>query len=217
MLRCSECNSANIRKYGVDGQSYVCSRCRAVFGTYVEHALKKHAEKTYDDSVVKLAGTMLARGYEVECTQCERFINLEQTSYNGMYHAIQCPHCRYWISAEVVRLTMRRRENTMMLDQLKRFNQDTASLEEALSLSAFAKSLRAEYVTRQIEVPEWLDNSSRDLDRFVALKVEEQKSKRIREIRQSLSQLETPSEKRDRLRKELEALDPTAAVAPATA
>lgn len=94
-----------------------------------------------------------------------------------------------------------------MLNELRRFNDASGSLEDALGLSAYAKMLRAEYVARQIEVPEWLDVKERELNRFILLRTEEARAKRLSEIRSQLAALETPTDKRARLEKEREALE----------
>jgi signal transduction histidine kinase len=94
-----------------------------------------------------------------------------------------------------------------MLEQLRKFNKDNTNLEEMMSLSAFAKGLRAEYETRSIPVPEWLTSSLTTLGHEITSKTRDQLEKRKRELMAQASGLESAEEKRKRIAKELQEID----------
>ena len=93
-----------------------------------------------------------------------------------------------------------------LLQQLKTFNADASSLDQMVWFSAVAKILESEYSARGIARPEWLDDCQRTLAREIQSRTRDAKELRLREIEQSERALEEKAEKRDRLRKEKEAL-----------
>ena len=98
-----------------------------------------------------------------------------------------------------------------MLESLKGLDLQTPCLEELVYMSAQARTLRAECDTLNVEVPEWLDNRSRELKREVHSRQQDATDKRVREIKSRLDALKTPSEKKAELEKELEKLTQTVA------
>lgn len=93
-----------------------------------------------------------------------------------------------------------------VISQLKQLNPDAASLDQMIILSAFAKILEAEYGAKQISRPEWLDDSQRTLAREIQARTRDAKELRLRELEQAEKSLESATEKRERIRKEREAL-----------
>lgn len=90
-----------------------------------------------------------------------------------------------------------------MLDRLKNLDVARPDLEELVYLSAEAKMLRAEFELEGVEIPEWLDNTARELKREIRTRQADAVDKRVREIRSRLDALKTPSEKRAELESEL--------------
>jgi hypothetical protein len=93
-----------------------------------------------------------------------------------------------------------------MLEQLKRFDPDRASIDEMLALAVFATGLRTEYERRNITAPEWLDDKIRTLNREIESHRRDALEMRLKEIRAQKTQLLTPTEKRAALQAEEEAL-----------
>ena len=94
-----------------------------------------------------------------------------------------------------------------MLEQLKNLNVDRPEMDELLALHACGNGLQASYDSFKVEKPEWLDNSMRALTREIENRKQAVVEKRVREIRSSLAGLETTTEKRERLKSELAALE----------
>lgn len=94
-----------------------------------------------------------------------------------------------------------------MLESLKGLDLQTPCLEELVYLSAQARTLRSEYDTLNVEVPEWLDNRLREIKRRIHTMTQDAVEKRKREIKSRLDALKTPTEKRTELEKELAALE----------
>ncbi len=95
----------------------------------------------------------------------------------------------------------------MSLRDLKTFNAETISLEEAVALSVEARALRTGFENAGVEIPAWLDEKNRQLNRYIESAKSDMLDKRTREIKAQLSGLETTSEKRERLKAELAALE----------
>jgi NADH/NAD ratio-sensing transcriptional regulator Rex len=94
-----------------------------------------------------------------------------------------------------------------MLEQLKRLDIDRIQLDEALALTAFAKTLRAEYEQRNIEIPEWLDNRTRALNREIEIRRLDTLEQRLKTAKAQQAALKTPDEKRQRLTTEIQKLE----------
>lgn len=93
-----------------------------------------------------------------------------------------------------------------IVNELKSLNTDASTLDQMIALSAFAKILEAEYGAKQVSRPEWLDDAQRTLAREIQSRTRDAKELRLREIEHSERALEEKAEKRERLRKEKEAL-----------
>lgn len=94
-----------------------------------------------------------------------------------------------------------------MLEALKNLNLERMDLDDAVSLSAFARTLKAEYEHCGAEAPQWLDDKTRELRSEIRDRLRDSVQKRLREAKSRLESLATPEEKRDRLRKEIEDLE----------
>lgn len=94
-----------------------------------------------------------------------------------------------------------------MLNDLKKFDPDRAQMDELVALSAFAKSLRAEYTALNQEIPEWLDDKTRVLLREILSRGRDALEKRLKDARAQAAQLMTPAEKRAQLSKEIAELE----------
>lgn len=99
------------------------------------------------------------------------------------------------------------RRNVLMLEALRNLMLDRLDVDEAISLSAFARSLKAEYEHCGAEAPQWLDDKTRELRSEIRDRLRDSVQKRLREAKSRLESLATPEEKRDRLRKEIEDLE----------
>lgn len=94
-----------------------------------------------------------------------------------------------------------------MLEQFKAFNANKAEIEEIVSLSAFGRSLTAEYVALGVEAPSWVDARQSEIKRELSARLADVREKRKREIRAALTTLRTAEEKRADLAKELAQLE----------
>lgn len=94
-----------------------------------------------------------------------------------------------------------------LLSGLKDLDKDRLDLEELVTFSNLARTLRIEYEALGVEVPEWLDNRTRELRREVKTRQADAIEKRIREAKSRLSALATPDEKRAALKAEIDRLE----------
>lgn len=90
-----------------------------------------------------------------------------------------------------------------IIDRLKRFNAETANPDEMVELLFQARGLRAEYEHQNVEVPVWLDDSTRTIKRELDARLADQRAMRIRQLEAELAGLQTREEKRDAVREEL--------------
>ena|SRR5208282_3958302 len=94
-----------------------------------------------------------------------------------------------------------------MLTELKNFDANRMSIDEMVSLRAYARNLVSEYDTQMVETPEWIETQLKNLDRQIAAKNADRLEARRREIKVRLENLKTTVEKRAELKKELAQLD----------
>ena len=94
-----------------------------------------------------------------------------------------------------------------MLEQLRRFDAERASLDDMLALVWFAKALRTEYEARGIMVPEWVSDKLRVLNREIESHRRDALELRLKEIRAEQTRLQTPTERREALAKVQERLE----------
>lgn len=94
-----------------------------------------------------------------------------------------------------------------MLETLKNLNIDRLDLDEAIALSRFARSLRAEYEELGLEIPEWLDSRTRELRREIKARNQDYLEKRLKEAKDRYNRLKPAEEQRDEARAEVERLE----------
>jgi hypothetical protein len=94
-----------------------------------------------------------------------------------------------------------------MLENFKSFNVDRLSIEELIALSAFGKSLRAEFVGFSVEVPEYVDNQLKTLAREIKLRNAENLESQLRDKKSRLEALTPAEEKREKIKADIEKLE----------
>jgi hypothetical protein len=94
-----------------------------------------------------------------------------------------------------------------MLEALKNFNTTTGSIDEMVSLRAYARGLIAEYEIQEVDIPEFVKIQSKNLDRQIAAKNEERLHARRREIVARMENMKSPAERRSEAKRELAQLD----------
>jgi hypothetical protein len=97
------------------------------------------------------------------------------------------------------------------LYDFKNFTADRLDLDELVSLSAFGKTLRAEYEIHGIEVPEYVSTQLNALTREIKGRVADQVEARRKHIKAQLESLKTPAERRAALEAELAKMEPVSA------
>lgn len=105
------------------------------------------------------------------------------------------------------RLQLEKRGEATMLDRLKTLNIDAMSLEEAIELSAFARSLQSEFAQQQVTVPEWLDSRMKELSREIKTRNADALEKRLRELKGKREGLEDANTRRQRIDEEIAILE----------
>ena len=108
------------------------------------------------------------------------------------------------------RLAISRKESPMvvtMVEQLRNVDIDRAQIADVMALSAFAKSLRAEYEARQYEVPAWIDDKLRIMGRYIEMHKRDNLERRLTEARAQQAALMTPTEKREKLAADIAAME----------
>lgn len=93
-----------------------------------------------------------------------------------------------------------------MLNELKNLRVNQLDMDELMSLSTHAKGMKAEFERNQVEIPEWLDDTARQLQREITSKNADAIALRVRQIKQKISNLKTPAERRTELEEELQKL-----------
>lgn len=96
--------------------------------------------------------------------------------------------------------------NFSLLNELRNTSFKGSDLEELMALDTFAHSLRARYEARQIPEPDWLSARIPELGRELAMRTDDAKQKRIRELMSQQQALMTPNEKKKAIETELAAL-----------
>lgn len=91
-----------------------------------------------------------------------------------------------------------------MLQQLRNLNVDRMDLDEAVALEAYGALVREGYVSRSLPVPEWIEDALRLLGKEIVTRRSEMLEKRRRELRARLEAEMTATERRSKLRKELD-------------
>ena len=95
----------------------------------------------------------------------------------------------------------------MSMAAFKNFSADRMDLDELVALSAFGKSLRAEYEALQLEEPEFVGVQINTLKREIRSRVADKLEARKRELANRIDSLKTPKEKKAELEAELQKLE----------
>lgn len=99
---------------------------------------------------------------------------------------------------------------TAIVQALKGFNADRASMDELMVYASQAEALRTQYQNRAVDVPSWLADLCSTVVVEISRRDRDVKVARLREQESLLAALKTPAEKRadaqaeiERLRKQL--------------
>lgn len=82
---------------------------------------------------------------------------------------------------------------------LRNFNTETTPLEDLVAISFLARGLRAEYESRGVAVPEWLDESVRKATNAISNQTRDAKLAELRELELQEEKLIPASERRERI------------------
>ena len=94
-----------------------------------------------------------------------------------------------------------------MVEQLRNVDIDRAPVADVMALSAFAKSLRAEYEARQWEVPAWIDDKIRLIGRYIEMQRRDSLELRLAQAKASAATMLTTAERREKVQAEIAALE----------
>lgn len=90
-----------------------------------------------------------------------------------------------------------------MLQQLKALDVDRVAFEELVALQAFGKRMVSEYEELDVPTPDWLESKMLILRRAIAMKLDDQRRKDVREMELELERLTPTQERREALKKKL--------------
>lgn len=94
-----------------------------------------------------------------------------------------------------------------MLQDFKTFNKERLDTTELVALAAYGRTLQAEFVTQQVDVPEFVKDQNASLSREIQARIADAKAARVKSIKTTLHSLKTASERRAELEAELAALE----------
>lgn len=94
-----------------------------------------------------------------------------------------------------------------MLNLLKNFDAERMDVDELVALSLFARQLHGEYETLNLDVPDWVDESTRGVRLEIRSRVSDLLAKRLKEAKARRASLRTTEEKRTELDAEIEKLE----------
>ena len=95
----------------------------------------------------------------------------------------------------------------LSLNEFKNFSKDRLDLDDLIALATFGRILRSEYEAQKVDEPEWVAQQLRTLRHEIQARVADKQEARRKEILGQLSRLQTPQERREKLQKELDALN----------
>ena len=97
-----------------------------------------------------------------------------------------------------------------MLEQFRSFSVEQAdNIDELVAMSAFGRSLKAEFETLQVPVPEFVGDGLSAIKTEIERRLADRKAARIKELKAQRAGLQTAQEKREQIEKELAALGAT--------
>jgi hypothetical protein len=83
-----------------------------------------------------------------------------------------------------------------VLEQLKNFDTNRATIDELVALRAFARGLQSEYSEQTVEEPEWIGIQVQCLDREITAKNTDRLTAQLRDTENRLESLKTTTEKK---------------------
>lgn len=106
----------------------------------------------------------------------------------------------------------------MLMEKLKALNLDRIlEVDEAVELSAFARSLESEYATLDLPTPAWLQQAGDTLREEIARRTRAADLAALKEVEAQIESLKSASEKRKEAETRLAALQKKLGMAPAKA
>lgn len=105
------------------------------------------------------------------------------------------------------RLKQERRDGQMLINQLKGFVADRLDLDELVSLYAFAGYMARTYEELTIKAPEWLPVKTKEVKREIERRTQDERERKLAELKARRAALATPDEKRTKLDAEIAALE----------
>lgn len=87
-----------------------------------------------------------------------------------------------------------------------RHDYDIIDLEEATILAGFGDMAVQSFTKRQLQVPEWLLNQQKSLEKFIKFKAEEELELKLKRAEARRTTLATPTEQREQLDAEIASL-----------
>ena len=94
-----------------------------------------------------------------------------------------------------------------MLNQFKTFDVNRIDMEELVVLSQFGRGLKQEYETLGMKVPEYIDTQLKTLRREIRARNQDRIEKELAEKKIRLESLQTPQEKKLKLKQEIKQLE----------
>ena len=94
-----------------------------------------------------------------------------------------------------------------MLTELKNLDVRRPDLSELVELSAYARSIEAEFEAVGVETPEWLAVNSKSIRREIKSRNQDRIAEKLRSAKSRLENLKTPDEKRTGLQTEIDQLE----------
>ncbi len=94
-----------------------------------------------------------------------------------------------------------------MLNQLRTFNAESGSIEDAVALSAFARAFQEEFEKVGAEVPEWLPSKVKEIRREIRNRQQDAIEKQLADKKARLATYKTPQEKRAETEEEIKRLE----------
>jgi len=94
-----------------------------------------------------------------------------------------------------------------MVQKLKSLDLERMDLDDAVELLSVANLMHATYNTEQVDVPEWLDTSIRELKREIRTRQQDSRERRLKELKSRREALATTEEKRLKIDNEIAELE----------
>lgn len=101
-----------------------------------------------------------------------------------------------------------------LLERLRRFDADRASMEDLLLMSAVAKLFLAEHAQHDVEPEDWISDRIRSLTRAIDARNHDDLERQLRQAVATREQAMTPQEKRDAADQKIQTLRKKLGIAP---